>query len=420
MKIRSIPPNYLIFSALLLFFACKTAAPDIARWSAPAPGTHTRWASPENPGAEKGRGGTVNRGAKGQAFFVVPPGAQQVLLDVTGAGIVERMWLSGTIPRNAEQRRLVRIDMFWDGATKPAVSAPIGDFFGMGLGLAAPFESAFFSNPEGRSFNCAVPMPFRKEAKIVITNESSSVALVWYDINLLKMKRLPKDAMYFHAFWSRTPKTELGRDFEVLPRIEGTGRYLGANIGVIGDSIYRGTWFGEGEVKIFLDGDGELPTLVGTGTEDYIGTGWGQGTYHHQWQGATLSDDKRDLYTFYRFHGPDPVFFHQNCRVTIQQMGNTSVARVREMLAKHPDALKPVWMLDLHGEPDVMRLKRSPDQYFLLEKPDGKDFFNPALSGAGCNFYRRDDVSATAYFYLKSPSSGLPVLPGKGFRTWVE
>lgn len=415
------PAAWLFFAAICLFFACKTVVADSAIFAAPDKNAHTRWASPENPTAEKGRGGTVNRGAKGQAFFVVPPGQQQVLLDVAGAGIVQRIWLSGTIPRSAEQRRLVRLDMFWDGAEKPAVSAPIGDFFGVGLGMAAPFESAFFSNPEGRSYNCAVPMPFRKSAKIVITNESSSVALVWYDVDLLRLRRLPKNALYFHAFWSREPKTDLGRDFEILPKITGTGRYLGANVGVVGDSLYRGTWFGEGEVKIWLDGDGDLPTLVGTGTEDYIGTGWGQGEYSHFWQGSPISKSDRDWYCFYRFHGPDAVFFHENCRVTLQQMGNASTERVREMAAKHPDMVRPVWVLNLNDEPDVMHLKKTPRQFFLLDPAAGNpSFFDPKMPSGGCNFYRRDDVSATAYFYLDAPTSNLPALPPVVLRSFWE
>ena len=85
--------------------------------------------------------------------------------------------------------------------------------------------------------------------------------------------------MYFHAYWNRDLKTKAGQDYVILPEVKGTGRYLGANISVIGDSLYRGSWFGEGEVKVYLDGDRENPTLVGTGTEDYIGSGWGQGEY---------------------------------------------------------------------------------------------------------------------------------------------
>ena len=90
----------------------------------------------------------------------------------------------GTIPRNEEQRRLVRLEIYWDGAKKPAVACPVGDFFGAALGLAVPFESALFSNPEGRSFNFTIPMPYRKNAKMLLVNESRAHALVWYDVNL--------------------------------------------------------------------------------------------------------------------------------------------------------------------------------------------------------------------------------------------
>ena len=124
-------------------------------------------------------------------------------MDVKGAGIVQRMWMSGTIAKNAEQRRAVVINMYWDNSEKPAVSAPIGDFFGVGLGLMAEFDNELFSNPEGRSFNFTIPMPYRKAAKIEVVNESSSQVLFWYDINYLEMERVPNDAMYFHAYWSR-------------------------------------------------------------------------------------------------------------------------------------------------------------------------------------------------------------------------
>jgi hypothetical protein len=239
----------------------------------PKAGTQTRWVSPENPTGAKGAGGQSNRGAKGNAFAVVKPGATAVLADLKGAGIIHRMWLSGTIPRNEEQRRLVRLEMYWDGARRPTVAAPIGDFFGAGLGLLVPFENALFSSPEGRSYNFTIPMPYRKGAKVLLVNESKAHALVWYDINYSEVKKHEADTMYFHAWWRRDLKTELGKDFEILPKLPGKGRYLGANLGVIGSPEYRGTWFGEGEVKVYLDGDGQWPTLVGTGTEDYIGSG---------------------------------------------------------------------------------------------------------------------------------------------------
>ena len=98
-------------------------------FKAPPKGITSRWVSPENPTGEKGKGGLTNKGAKGNAFFIIAPGEKKVLFDVKGAGIINRMWLSGTIGVNQIQRRAVRIDMFWDGCLKPAVSAPVGDFF---------------------------------------------------------------------------------------------------------------------------------------------------------------------------------------------------------------------------------------------------------------------------------------------------
>lgn len=378
-------------------------------YQAPPPGAHTRWVSPENPRGAKGEGGKLNRGAKGMAFIVIPPGETAVLANIPGAGIIHRLWLSGTIPRNEEQRRLVRLEMYWDGARTPAVAAPIGDFFGVGLGLLVPFESALFSSPEGRSYNCTIPMPYRKGARIRLVNESKAHALVWYDINYTEVRRHAADTMYFHAAWRREPRTELGKDFEILPKVRGKGRYVGANLGVIGSPEYRGTWFGEGEVKVYLDGDTTLPTLVGTGTEDYIGSGWGQGRYHGRLHGSLISDDQNDLYAFYRFHLDDPVFFHRDCRVTIQQMGNTSTERVRQMLAKGVE-LQAVWVLDAHGD-DVLNLTgRAPDVHLLLDRTELPPFDDPKHPQGGCNFYRRDDVSATVYFYLDRPENGLPAL----------
>ena len=236
---------------LLLLFWVSKALNAQELYLAPKLHENTRWISPENPSGAKGEGGKANQGAKGSAFFTLKSGEKLVLMDVKGAGIISRMWLSGTIPRSEIQRTMVKIDIYWDNDPKPAVSTPIGDFFGCALGLSAPFENALFSNPEGRSFNFAIPMPFRKAAKIVLTNDSPTHALVWYDINYTELEALPEDALYFHAFWNRQPKTKIGVDFEILPQVTGKGRYLGTNIGIIGDSTYRNTWFGEGEVKIF-------------------------------------------------------------------------------------------------------------------------------------------------------------------------
>ncbi len=399
-----------VLTSVLWMTGCSGNKPD-ATWglgsvtelyrAAPA-GVQTRWISPENPTGEPGKGGMTNKGAKGNAFFVVQPGETQILLDVKGAGIINRMWMSGTIGVNRVQRRAVHIDMYWDGARKPAVSAPIGDFFGIGLGLEARFENVFFSNPEARSFNFSIPMPFRTAALITITNESPEEVWIWYDINYLKLKKLPPDAMYFHAFWNRDPKTTLGEDYVILPMVEGKGRYLGTNVGVIGDSLYRGTWFGEGEVKIFLDDDNEHPTLVGTGTEDYIGTGWGQGEFVARYFGSLVSDEKNDLYAFYRYHIHDPVYFHQNCKVTIQQIGNSTKPDILKLNEKGA-GITPIWFL---GNQDGKTVQRR-----LLDEANPPRIEDDDFPTISTNFYRSDDVSATAYFYLDRPENKLPELP---------
>lgn len=377
-------------------------------YTAPDPDVNTRWISPENPTGEKGKGGLTNKGAKGNAFYIIQPGETKTLMDVKGAGIVQRMWMSGTIAKNAEQRRAVVINMYWDGAEKPAVSAPIGDFFGIGLGMMAKFDNELFSSPEGRSFNFTIPMPYRKAAKIEVVNEASSQVLFWYDINYLEMVRVPDDAMYFHTYWSRDVKTELGKDFEILPELNGTGRFLGTNVGVIGDKGYLGSWFGEGEVRVFLDGDQDHPTLQGTGTEDYIGTGWGQGVYHAQRFGSLISSKEHDLYAFYRFHTADAVFFHEDIRVTIQQMGNSNRTNMRQMVKDGMEII-PVWNLETHSQ-DVINGKGKPMEHIrFLDMQNPPDLMSDDFPPSGStNYYRRDDVSATAYFYLDQPESNLP------------
>ena len=376
-------------------------------FKAPSEGIKTRWVSPENPTGEKGGGGLTNKGAKGNAFFIIAPGQKKVLFDVRGAGIINRMWLSGTIGVNAIQRRAVRIDMYWDGAKKPAVSAPVGDFFGIGLGMITKYDNALFSSPEARSFNFTIPMPYRKSAYITLTNESAEEVWIWYDINYLELDKLPADAMYFHACWNRDLKTTPGEDYVILPKVEGIGRYIGANIGVIGNPVYRGTWFGEGEAKIYLDGDEQHPSLVGTGTEDFIGSGWGQGEYASRYFGSLISDRDSDIYTFYRYHIADPIYFHQDCKVTLQQMGSADKNQLLKIRAKG-GAVIPVWFLGKDGKRTFQRR--------LLDESNPPKIEDKEFPISATNYYRSDDVSATAYFYLNKPENNLPELPSLQIR----
>ena len=399
--------NLFLPILMMLILSCSSRNDDphhqSGQWfMAPPDHAQSRWVSPENPTGEKGKGGLTNKGAKGNAFYIIGPGEKKVIFDIEGTGIIQRMWLSGTLGKDAEQRRAVRIDMYWDGAEKPAVSAPVGDFFGIAHGMIARYDNALFSSPEARSFNFTIPMPFRTSAYITVTNEASSELWLWYDINFLQLANLPDDAMYFHAYWNRNLKTTLGVDYEILPTVQGTGRFLGTNAGVIGDPVYGTSWFGEGEVKIYLDCDTEYPTLVGTGTEDYIGTGWGQGIYASRYFGSPIASVEHCLYAFYRYHITDPVFFHENCRVTIQQMGSSNKTDLHRM-EENGGAVKPVWFLDQRGT--LTRQGR------LLDEGGDSLYNSPDFPITSTNYYRSDDVCATAYFYLDKPENNLPELP---------
>ncbi|WP_042211667.1 glycoside hydrolase family 172 protein [Paenibacillus borealis] len=354
-----------------------------------------RWASFENPTGAKGAGGQTNQGCKGHPFERLEAGETKVLMDVQGSGIIQRMWMTVS-DRSPLMLRSLRLDMFWDGAEHSAVSAPLGDFFCAGLGRLVPFENALFSSPEGNSFNMIIPMPFRTRAVVTLTNESdSSLHHLFYDINYSLMAA-EADWLYFHAYWNREKRTTLGQDYTILPSIQGTGRLLGVNIGVATDPKYAGSWWGEGEVKLFLDGDTEYPTLVGTGTEDYIGTAWGQDTFTHRYQGCLTWDKTDGSGSFYRFHIPDPIYFRADLRMTIQQIGGAPKEVIAQIAAR--GGRYKVITADAEGV----------FTRFLAEdctKSWEDDSFGAA---AWMNFLREDDFSSTAYFYLNRPDNGLP------------
>ena len=359
----------------------------------------TRWISFENISAKKGAGAKENKGAKGHPFERIPAGESVDLVNIEGSGIIKRIWLTHSDHLTPEMLRSLKIEMFWDGEEKPAVSVPLGDFFGIGLGKSVPFESALFSDPEARSFNCVIPMPFKDGARITVTNEADRrLDMIFFDVNLIMKEHKEKELLYFHAYWNRELKTELGKDFTILPKVEGKGRFLGTNIGIFTDKRYENTWWGEGEVKIYLDGDTDLPTLAGSGTEDYVGTAYGQGTYNHQYQGSLVADAEEGAYAFYRYHIPDPIYFYNDIKVTIQQMGGAPKAKVRALVNENGAELIPV------------TVDKAPNFVRLLEMKNPPKLNDEDFPDGWTNFYRSDDVSATAYFYLNKPSNDLPQL----------
>ncbi|MCK6490935.1 MAG: DUF2961 domain-containing protein [Planctomycetes bacterium] len=357
-------------------------------------GPSTRWACAENVDATPGAGGASRGGRKGTPCLRgFAPGASAVLAHAEGvSGRIRRIWIT-IFNRSPALLRGLRLRCFWDGAATAAVDVPLADFFAQGLGRMSAFESEWFSSPEGRSFVSTLPMPFRTGMRIELANESDlTEEMVFYQVDYTVGDRIPDHAGYLHAHWRREASGVLAEDYVILPAVAGRGRFLGACFSVIPNTAdYGRTWWGEGEVKAFVDGDGALPTLCGTGTEDYIGTAWAQGRFAHRWQGCPIADEERYRYAFYRLHGPDPVLFQQRLRVTIQRIG---------------------W---LRAE-QLLHIRERRPPFRLIGCAEDFDLDRPATWRCGVFERAGDDWASCAWFYLDRPENGLPPLAPAGER----
>lgn len=347
----------------------------------------TRWFTYENKNGMKGSGGTARFGRKGAPAVGLLKGERLVLAEIKESGTIRRIWMTLFDHRSPEALRGLKLQIYWDGCKKPAVEGPVGDFFCHGPGHIVSFQNFFFSSPEGRSFNCCVPMPFKKSAKVVIVNESDKDNGIYYEVDATLGDKHPKNMLYFHSFWRRENYTKIREDMVILPNISGAGRFLGANLGVRLHPSMIDFWWGEGEVKIYLDGDKDFPTLCGTGTEDYIGTGYGQGLFNHLYQGCQYVSERKDVYGFYRLHIPDHVYFYKNIKVAIQVMGGPMY---KEMLRS---------------------LERNPTLKFMKAGAGGEYYTKQELENEQDRaevMERIDDYCATAYWYMDSPKNNLP------------
>jgi hypothetical protein len=354
----------------------------------------SRWYTYENPEGLQGGGGKTRYGRKGAPCVAIPAGESLTIADIKEGGTIRRIWMT-LWTRNEVALRGIKIEIFWDGAAKPAVQAPLGDFFCQSMGKTVAFQNVFFSSPEGKSFNCIIPMPFRKSAKVVLTNESEVNNGVYYEVDATLGENHDEHTLYFHSSWRRENPTTLRKDFTILPQIDGKGRFLGCNIGVKQNPCCTNFWWGEGEVKVYLDGDKEYPTLCGTGTEDYIGSGYGQSLYSHLYQGDQYISEKKDAYGFYRLHVPDPIYFYKDIRVTIQVMGGPGYRAMLQSMDKNPG----------------LRFMKAGDgtQYYTREELEA----NPRSSNV---MERIDDYCATAYWFMDKPENNLPPIAGVAER----
>ena len=369
----------LLAAAVLAFLSPAPRSLAQNLYDAPPADLETRWIVFENITGAKGAGGQAKEGRKGSSSKSIKAGEIKTLAEIQGPGVIRRIW--GTVRKSPEIYRGLVLRIYWDDQTLPSVEAPIHDFFGTPFARQARFESALFESPEGKSYNTCLPMPFRKKARVTIENQSPKDCPAFaFDLDYTIGDALPSELLYFHAHYRRENPTTPKKDFEILPRITGKGRYLGANIGVRSIGDYKEpVWFGEGEIKIYLDGDQMHPTLVGTGTEDLVGSGWGLGKFNQRYVGCLFTEREDGVWGFYRYHVPDPIYFHQDIRVTLQQLAGAS----------YKDFLGYM----------------TPENFPELTRTHQK--FDPATYTGRrnwLNFEVPQDVCATAYWYQTLPS----------------
>ena len=251
----------------------------------------------------------------------IEPGATLVLADLKGPGRITHLWNTIAAQERGYSRLLV-LRMYWDDETIPSVECPIGDFFAMGHGQDVPFQSLPVAvSSEGRARNCYWPMPFRKAAKITVTNEGQKRIDAFYSyVDWRKEPRIGSKEAYFHASYRQEFPTVMGKNY-LLAEIEGRGHYVGTVL-----SVHQLTpsWWGEGDDFFFVDGEKE-PSLRGTGSEDYFCDAWGLRQMANPYYGAPLMQgyDAGALTTVYRWHIADPVPFKKSLHVEIEHKGVT-------------------------------------------------------------------------------------------------
>jgi len=304
----------------------------------------TRSISAENFTGEKGKGGMAAQGTGagaardlGQGWKISPsiriaPGEVATLADIKGSGAIQHLWVT-THPSN--WRKLV-LRCYWDEEAGSAVEVPLGDFFCNGWGEYSHVASLPVAvNPNG-GFNSYWPMPFRKAARITIESLSSEESILYYQVDYT-LTEVPDELAYFHAQWRRDNPLPYGDVHTLLDRVAGSGHYVGTYIAW---GVNNSGWWGEGEIKFYLDGDKEYPTICGTGTEDYFGGAWnfdlpGQGytpfTTPFLGLNQVLRPDglyrSQQRFGMYRWHVMDPIRFQSDIRVTIQALGWRSDGR---------------------------------------------------------------------------------------------
>ena len=305
----------------------------------------SRSISPENFGGKKGQGGRATDGTGAHAgrdlgvgsklspSIRIEPGETRVLADIQDSGAIQQIWMT---PTGNFRWSILRI--YWDDEETPSVESPVGDFFANAYGRYAQISSlAICTNPRS-GLNCYWEMPFRKRCRITLTNIADDAMVLYYQINYT-LTDVPDDTAYFHAQFRRTNPLPYKQDYTILDGVRGQGHYVGTYMAW---GVNNSNWWGEGEIKFFMDGDDEYPTICGTGTEDYfcgsynfdIGKengGYREFTTPYAGLPQVIRPDglydAQTRFGMYRWHIMDPIRFEQDLRVTIQALGWRSGGR---------------------------------------------------------------------------------------------
>ncbi|OGD22575.1 MAG: hypothetical protein A2Y69_00795 [Candidatus Aminicenantes bacterium RBG_13_59_9] len=338
----------------------------------------TRSISPENFTGEKGKAGMsvdgpalkaardLGQGWKVSPYVKIEPKTTFVIADVKGEGAIQQIWMT---PAGAWRFAILRF--YWDGETAPSVECPIGDFFACGWGRYAQVSSLAVCVNPGSAFNCYWQMPFRKGFKVTLENIADDTFTLYYQINYA-LTDVPDDAAYFHAQFRRVNPLPYKNVYTIVDGIKGWGHYIGTYMAW---GVNNNGWWGEGEIKFYLDGDRDFPTICGTGTEDYFcgsydfDTKRADGTVHYTEHTTPYSGlaqvirgdghyDVSQRFGLYRWHIMDPIRFEKDFKVTIQALG---------------------W--------------RSGGRYLPMQ----------------------DDISSVAYWYQQEPHAPFPKLPEKDY-----
>lgn len=285
-------------------------------------GLQSRSISFENPTGEPGKGGmkasNLGTGRKGFPSKGIAPGETVVLCDIKGPGTISHIWMTGGFRgANAGALRSMVIRAFWENQGHPSIECPLGDFMGSAHAKINSYQSAVHSTGINSALNIWIPMPFSTNARMTLTNESTETITLFYQIDYVLGDKHSANFGRLHVCFQRENPTTLQKDFEILPLRKGEGRFIGAVIGI--RSLDTKRWWGEGELKIFMDGDKEFPTICGTGSEDYVCLSYGMQQTPFMYHGCSLNEN--GFISMYRWHLPDPVYWNKECRITIQQIG---------------------------------------------------------------------------------------------------